>query len=99
MMDRRRHTRLSVEVAGSYRAPAGRHRTVFVSQISATGCRLSEGECQLATGERIELSLGTVGPMNATVRWCAEHDAGVEFDVPLESAIVSYFAAFCPRAA
>ncbi|MCC6828564.1 MAG: PilZ domain-containing protein [Novosphingobium sp.] len=98
-MDRRRHTRLSVEVAATYRAATGRYRTGFVTQISATGCRLAEGEGSLATGERIELNLGPVGPLPATVRWCAHHDAGVEFDMPLESAIVGYFTAYCPRAA
>lgn len=91
--------RLSVEVAGWCRTPAGPDRTVFVTQISANGCRLFDGESHFAAGERMELSLGPVGPIHATVRWCADHDAGVEFDVPLESAIVSYFAAYCPHAA
>lgn len=98
-MERRRHTRLTVEVAGSYRTDSGPIRTVFLSQISAKGCRLAESECTLATGDRIELSLGPVGPMAGTVRWQNDHHVGVEFDLALEPAIVSYFAAFSPRAA
>lgn len=98
-MERRRHTRLTVEVAGSYKPDSGPIRTVFLSQISAKGCRLAESECALSTGDRIGLSLGPVGPMAGTIRWRTDEHAGVEFDQALEPAIVSYFAAFCPRAA
>src|SRR6218665_2763621 len=98
-MERRRHARLSVEVAGAYCQPSGPLRTVFLSQISAKGCRLAETECTLATGDRIELSLGPVGPMTGTVRWHDAQHVGIEFDLALEPAIVSYFAAFSPRAA
>ena len=99
MMERRRHARLTVEVAGSYRVDSGRARTVFLSQISEKGCRLAESECTLASGDRVELSLGPVGPMAGTVRWRHDDHAGVEFDLALEPAIVSYFAAFAPRVA
>lgn len=98
-MERRRHARLTVEVAGSYQTGSGPLRTVFLSQISAKGCRLAESECALVTGDRIELSLGPVGPMAGTVRWHDDHYVGVEFDLALEPAFVSYFAAFSPRAA
>ena len=45
------------------------------------------------------MAVAISGPMPGTVRWHDDHHVGVEFAVALEPAIVSYFAAFTPRAA
>jgi hypothetical protein len=72
---------------------------MFFSQISTSGCRLTEDDCPLAVGDLIELHLGPVGPIDATVRWTRDGKAGVQFQAALEPAIVDFFAAYCQRAA
>lgn len=97
-MDRRRESRIPVELPGSFRLAGGEH-WMFYSQISAHGCRISSFDCQLEAGAVIAVSLGPIGPLDASVRWVKEGLAGVEFHSALEPEIVSYFAAIVPRAA
>lgn len=98
-MERRSERRLFVEVPGHYKVPESRSRYIFFSQISAGGCRLTEDDSPLEPGVLIELHLGPVGPLEATVRWKRDGMVGVQFSVPLEDAIVDFFAAYCQRAA
>ena len=97
-MDRRREPRIPVELPGSYRTD-GKLCRMFYSQISSHGCRLSELEHCFEPGDMIEVSLGPIGPIEATVRWARDHAVGVEFQVPLEEEVVAYFAAIIPCAA
>jgi hypothetical protein len=98
-MERRGDRRLLVEIPGHYQIPGNRSRYIFFSQISAGGCRVTEEESPLEPGQLIALHLGPVGPLEASVRWKRDNMVGVQFSVPLESAIVEFFAAYCQRAA
>jgi hypothetical protein len=98
-VDRRRESRLFVEVPGSYHQFDEHLRDIVFSEISANGCRLSQVEPHLGTGAVIALNLGPIGPLRATIRWRSGPLAGVEFHEPLEPAIVDFFAAFCGTAA
>ena len=95
-MNRRSESRLLLELPGSYLV-AGRSEPVYFSQLSANGCRL--GTCALKEGQRIELHLGPIGPLGATVRWAGNNAVGVQFEVPLDAAVVSYFAGFVAKSA
>lgn len=98
-MERRRENRLFVEVPGTYRASTAQTHEIMFDRISANGCRLNHVEPHLAVGDVIELNLGPIGPIPATIRWHRDAMAGVEFHEPLEPAIVDFFAAFCGAAA
>lgn len=98
-MDRRRESRLFVEVPGSYEVVGAAQREIVFSAISATGCRLNYVEPHIRVGHVIALNLGPIGPLAATVRWRGRDSAGVEFHAPLEHAIVDFFAAYCGAAA
>lgn len=98
-MNRRRESRLFVEVPGSYQETDTDLREIVFSAISASGCRLNHVEPHVAVGEVIAVNLGPIGPLRATVRWRREDSAGVEFHELLEPAIVDFFAAYCGAAA
>lgn len=99
MLDRRRESRLFVEVPGSYgESGAGTHDILF-SAISANGCRLNHIAPHLRVGDTIALHLGPIGPVKATIRWRSDMTAGVEFHEPLEEAVVDFFATYCGTAA
>ncbi|MCB2061656.1 MAG: PilZ domain-containing protein [Novosphingobium sp.] len=97
-MDRRREARIPVELPGTYRMD-GKLCQMFYSQISSQGCRLSGLEHSFGENDTIEVSLGPIGPIDATVRWADDGTVGVEFDAALEAEVVSFFAAIIPSAA
>lgn len=98
-MERRRETRLAVELPGTYGTDERRQEPMFFSQLSSKGCRLAASELALFAHGRIAVFLGPVGPIAGTVRWIDGTTAGVEFDTALDAAIVTYFAAFINDAA
>lgn len=98
-MNRRRDSRLFVEVPGSYAEPGGPDHHIVFGAISASGCRLNKVEPHLRVGDVIALSLGPIGPLAATIRWRRDDQAGVEFRERLDTAIVGFFATFCGAAA
>ena len=93
-MERRSESRLSVELPGSYHTPGQESRSMFFSQISSKGCRITGYDMQLEAGDAVDLHLGAIGPIPGIVRWAAPKTAGIEFDTALDAAIVSYFTAF-----
>jgi len=72
---------------------------MYYSQISSQGCRLSGLEHTFEPGDTIEVSLGPIGPIDATVRWSRDGSVGIEFESALEAEVVAYFAAIIPCAA
>ncbi len=94
-MERRKESRLFAEVAGSYELAGGPVRDVYISQISANGCRLGNPYNELAAGEAVQISLGPIGPLEATVKWANGDHAGVEFHAALHPAILTCFAGYC----
>lgn len=93
-MERRSESRLSVELPGTFETPGQEQRGMFYSQISSRGCRMAGHDLLLEAGDAVELHLGAIGPIDGKVRWVLANAVGVEFDVALDAAIVSYFAAF-----
>lgn len=94
-MDRRKESRLFAEVVGSYELAGGPRRDVYISQISANGCRLGNPHHELEAGHAVQVSLGPVGPLDGTVKWASEDHAGVEFHATIHPAILAYFAGYC----
>ncbi len=97
-MDRRRQSRLATDVMGTYSHPGGQPQDAYVSQISVNGCRLVERVPCLLEGDRIEVTIGAIGPFEGIVRWTCDNLAGVEFKVSLHPAVVEHFAAYCRQA-
>lgn len=97
-MDRRRDRRWQTMVFATCLLKA-RQFTVAITEISANGCRL-QGDLGFAIiGDQLTLNVGSIGPLDATVRWATVDAAGVEFRERLEQGVVAYFTAFCRPAA
>lgn len=99
VVDRRRESRLFVEVPGSYREDGVPARDMVFGAISCNGCRINRIAPYLGVGDIIALNLGPIGPIKATIRWRRNGQAGVEFHERLDPAIVDFFAAYCGTAA
>jgi hypothetical protein len=98
-MDKRRESRLFVEVPGSYKAADAEQCDIVFSAISSNGCRLNHVAPDIGVGDIVSVNLGPIGPLKSTVRWRHESSAGVQFHETLEMAIVDFFAAYCGAAA
>lgn len=68
--------------------------SICVSQLSANGCRLTGPDLSLDIGEKVELTISSVGPLQAEVRWVGPDMAGVQLAASLDPAILQYFASF-----
>ena len=93
MMDHRYDPRLPVKMQGRYRSGNGRAHDVQISNLSRSGCRMWQNHSWLSVGALISLRIGTIGPIDAVVRWKNREEMGVEFINPLHPSELDHLAA------
>lgn len=84
--ERAHRRKLRLEVAGAL--ASGVETNVMVHNVSATGLLL-ESRCELAVGDRIEISLPYAGGTWARIIWSSGHLFGCQFDRSLSQAALS----------
>jgi hypothetical protein len=94
-MERRSQRRFFTEILGWAQGEALEKHSVFASDISAKGCRISDHNARVAVGDRVALLMADLEPLAATVRWTNSSAAGLEFDGALDTKTVLYLASFC----
>lgn len=91
VLDETRGTpRFDISVQGRYRSGNGLARHVPIFEISETGCRFYDRFGRLTPGTEISIKIVTIGPIIATVRWCKDHIAGVEFERPIYGPVFEF---------
>ena len=60
--------------------------------LAAHGCRLLGLSVGVTKNDPLELWLGEVGPVPARLRWVKRGSLGVEFDTPLDAAVLERMA-------
>lgn len=88
--EKRSRKRLEVQVAGRYRARHGSSKDIWIQNITQSGCSFLDKFSMLPVGGSIMFRIGSIGPFNATVRWCDESTVGVEFDHPLHPSVLDH---------
>lgn len=63
-----------------------------VIDISEHGCKLNLFDCSIEPGQRLTVKLGNMESWGGSVRWVNGQIAGVQFDLPLHSAVVDHLA-------
>lgn len=86
--DRRSHRRSTIRLDGLVSASPGRHRSVKVVDISATGCRLRDRKHEYEIGDWLTFSLDGEVVVEGVVRWWNDYQCGVEFLSPLPEAML-----------
>jgi hypothetical protein len=94
-MDRRSQQRFFTEVLGRAKGEALAEHSVFVSDISARGCRITHRGSGVAVDDRVVLSIAELKPLAATVKWTNGGAAGLEFDEALDGEVVLTLASCC----
>lgn len=91
LLDETRATpRFDISVQGRYRTGNGIARHVPIFEISENGCRFYDRFGRLTAGAQISIKIETIGPIIATVRWCKDHIAGVEFNRPIYGPVFEF---------
>ena len=84
--------RHSVTVYGKFRYN-GRAYDVPLQDLSETGCRFFDRHGSLPKDTQIRLTIGGMGPFEATVRWCKDQYVGVEFAKPIYGPVLDHIVA------
>lgn len=98
-MSRRHEGRTSVEIAGRCLYAGAASFPVYVSDLSLNGCRLFCADQLLRDGDRVAITLASLDPLPAQLRWIERVAdgmfAGAQFEVALHPALLDHFAAYC----
>lgn len=65
-------------------------RTLYVTDISQTGCRLFLKSHALRTGQYVALKFAHLGHVSGCVEWVTQTTVGVKFDAPLHVAVYDF---------
>jgi hypothetical protein len=89
-MESRKEQRHSVEIPGRYRCGSGAPRDVTVTDLSESGCKMFERFCNLSIGKFISIRIGSIGPIDAQVKWRDGMIAGLEFAQRLHPSVLEH---------
>jgi hypothetical protein len=95
-LERRADERTAVNLAGRCRAGDRDMQEVLVTDLGAAGCRMLGLSAGVTKSDRLELWLGESGPFAARLKWAKRGLIGVEFDCPLDTALLDSLASAEP---
>lgn len=90
MTEERSEPRINVSIQGRYRTGSGVARDVIVSDLSTRGCKFYDRFSNLKAEARISLRIGSIGPIDAVVRWRTGQIIGVRFDDALHPSVFEH---------
>jgi hypothetical protein len=89
-METRKEKRHDVEIQGRYRSGIGMAKDVKVTDLSVHGCRVFDRFSNLQVGHQISIRIGSIGPLNAMVKWRERTVVGLRFLVPLHPSVLEH---------
>lgn len=89
-MEKRDDFRHTVNIQGRYRTGRGFARDVVVTDLSRTGCRIFDRFSSLSEDGYISIRIGSIGPIEARIRWREHSTVGLEFADPIHPAVFEH---------
>ncbi len=89
-MEERRDERHGLIVNGRYRTGTGMPMDIVLHDLSKSGCQIHDRLGRLDMGQFLTIRIGPIGPIDAHVRWLRGRMAGIEFDNPLNDAVLEH---------
>lgn len=86
----RAELRFPVQKQGRYRTGNGIARDVMVTDLSTKGCKLFDKFSSLSAGNYLTIRVGSVGPLEAEVRWVEASTVGIKFRKPLHQSVLDH---------
>lgn len=88
--------RFPTNIQGRYRYGRGLAKDVIVTDLSRSGCKFFDRFCNLDPGTIISIRIGSVGPLEATVRWSKNTVVGVQFEQALHESVFDHMLTTIP---
>lgn len=88
--EERRTRRLALALPARCRMLSGFTEDVVLRDLSEGGCRITSRVLNLREGDRVLLRPPGLESLAGVVRWCTNHEAGVEFERALHVAVVEH---------
>ena len=92
-MEGRRDERHGLIVNGRYRTGRGLPMDIVLHDLSKSGCQIHDRLGRLEVGQFLTVRIGAIGPIEAHVRWLEGRNAGIQFDTPLNDAVLDHIRA------
>lgn len=89
-MAERRDPRHPVDIEGRYRHGTGSARHVIVRDLSVNGCSMFDRFSNLEAGAELSVRIGSIGPIDAVVKWRSASVVGIEFVTPLHPSVLEH---------
>jgi len=89
-MEDRRDERHGLIVNGRYRTGRGLPMDIVLHDLSKSGCQIHDRMGRLEVGQFLTIRIGPIGPIDAHVRWLEGRNAGIQFDSPLNDAVLDH---------
>ena len=89
-MESRHETRHPIEIQGRYRTGNGIARDVAITDLSTHGCRIFDRFSKLVGSSFLTIRIGSIGPLEAHVRWVEKGVIGLEFVRPLHPSVLEH---------
>ena len=89
-METRHHSRYPVDIQGRYRIGNGIGKDVTVYDLSVRGCRMFDRFSKLGLSDFVYIKIGSIGPIDAHVRWRRHNEIGIEFSRPLHRSVLDH---------
>ena len=89
-MNKRGNDRHQVQIQGRYRTGRGAPRDVVVKDLSLTGCKIFDRFSSLEPGGYVSIRIGSIGPIEARVRWREHSTVGLAFDNPIHPSVFAH---------
>ena len=89
-MKDRRDERHGLIVNGRYRTGRGMPMDIVLHDLSKSGCQIHDRLGHLDVDQFVTIRIGPIGPIEAHVRWLEGRNAGIQFDSPLNDAVLEH---------
>ena len=95
---RREKERFDVNVMGTLRTGAGTPIQAEITDLSENGCACTVGTVWMQSSDHASLRIGDLGPIDATIRWVNDRQAGIEFHRPVYGPVFEHLRALIDQA-
>lgn len=86
----RQDERHGLIVNGRYRTGRGMPMDIVLHDLSRSGCQIHDRVGRLEVDQFLTIRIGPIGPIDAHVRWLEGRNAGIQFDAPLNDAVLEH---------
>lgn len=83
---------LPVKLVGEYAEAGLPFQPVVLTRLSENSCLASKCGPSPPLGTQVDVWIGAIGPLSATVAECQTDEIRMKFHTPLASAVLSHFA-------